>query len=74
MGEVRKGPAVSEEDALLTPQEVSRLLMVDPRTVVRLADAGKLSPIRTPGNHRRYRETEVRALLAERGGRNRVAL
>ena len=58
--------AVTGEDALLTPQEVSRLLMVDPRTVVRLAVAGKLSPVRTLGGHRRYREAEVRALLAGR--------
>ena len=37
---------------------------VDPKTVTRWAKAGKLTSIRTLGGHRRYRETEVRALLA----------
>jgi excisionase family DNA binding protein len=65
---------VAGESGLLTPQEAARLLGLCSKTVVRLADAGKLSPARTPGGHRRYREAEVRALLAERGGRKRVAL
>ena len=37
--------------------------VVDPKTVTRWAKAGKLSAIRTLGGHRRYRESEVRALL-----------
>jgi predicted site-specific integrase-resolvase len=32
-------------------------------SVTRWAKAGKLSAIRTLGGHRRYRESEVRALL-----------
>jgi excisionase family DNA binding protein len=48
---------------LLTPAEVASLFRVDPKTVVRWAKAGKLTAIRTLGGHRRYRETEVRALL-----------
>jgi len=53
-----------EAEALLTPREVAFLLRVDPKTVTRWAKAGKLTSIRTLGNHRRYRESEVRALLA----------
>ncbi len=40
------------------------MFRVDPKTVTRWAKAGKLSSIRTLGGHRRYRETEVRKLLA----------
>ena len=40
------------------------MFRVDPKTVTRWAKAGKLSSIRTLGGHRRYRESEVRDLLA----------
>jgi excisionase family DNA binding protein len=42
--------------------EVAALFHVVPKTVTRWAHAGKLGFVRTPGGHRRYRETEVRAL------------
>ena len=51
-------------DRLLTPGEVAQLFRVDPKTVTRWAAAGRISSIRTPGGHRRFRESEVRALLA----------
>lgn len=54
----------SESQRLLTPAEVAVLFRVDPKTVTRWAQAGKLSSIRTLGGHRRFREAEVRALLA----------
>ena len=53
-------------ERLLTPGEVASLFRVDPKTVTRWAAAGRISSIRTPGGHRRFRESEVRALL--RGG------
>ncbi|MGH3423575.1 MAG: BldC family transcriptional regulator [Nocardioidaceae bacterium] len=53
----------SESERLLTPAEVAVLFRVDPKTVTRWAQAGKLSSIRTLGGHRRFRESEVRALL-----------
>jgi excisionase family DNA binding protein len=53
-----------QAEPLLTPAEVATLFRVDPKTVTRWAKAGKLTSIRTLGGHRRYRETEVRALLA----------
>lgn len=58
----------SKEDELLTPGEVAKLFGVDPKTVTRWASAGKLTPQRTLGGHRRYRSTEVYALL-ERNSR-----
>jgi excisionase family DNA binding protein len=51
-------------EPLLTPAEVAAMFRVDPKTVTRWAKAGKLTSIRTLGGHRRYREVEVRALLA----------
>lgn len=53
----------SKSDKLLTPGEVAALFRVDPKTVTRWAAAGRLGSIRTPGGHRRFRESEVRALL-----------
>lgn len=50
-------------DGLLTPAEVAALFRVDPKTVTRWAKAGRVSSIRTPGGHRRFRESEVRAML-----------
>jgi excisionase family DNA binding protein len=54
---------VDTGDRLLTPGEVAALFRVDPKTVTRWAAAGRIGSIRTPGGHRRFRESEVRALL-----------
>ena len=48
---------------LLTPAEVAALFRVDPKTVNRWADAGRLTSVRTLGGHRRYLAHQVRALL-----------
>jgi len=55
--------SVSAQEKLLTPSEVAALFRVDPKTVTRWAKAGKLTSIKTLGGHRRYRESEVKALL-----------
>jgi excisionase family DNA binding protein len=52
-----------EQEVLLTPAEVAKLFRVDPKTVTRWAKAGKITAIRTLGGHRRYRQSEVQALL-----------
>ena len=52
-----------DHEVLLTPAEVAALFRVDPKTVTRWAKAGKLTAIRTLGGHRRYRQSEVQALL-----------
>jgi len=54
---------------LMTPAEVAALFRVDPKTVTRWAKAGKLTAIRTLGGHRRYDESEVRALRDQTGAR-----
>ena len=56
-----------EGDALLTPAEVAQLFRVNPKTVTRWADSGKLTVVRTLGGLRRYRESEVRNLLGQPG-------
>ena len=54
-------------DRLLTPAEVANLFRVHPKTVSRWVSSGKLSAVRTLGGHRRYRASEVYALLEESG-------
>ena len=53
----------TEAESLLTPAEVATMFRVDPKTVTRWAASGRITSIRTPGGHRRFRESEVRALL-----------
>jgi excisionase family DNA binding protein len=60
---IRRAGRRETDDRLLTPGEVAALFRVDPKTVTRWAAAGRISSIRTPGGHRRFRESEVRALL-----------
>jgi excisionase family DNA binding protein len=61
-GTASSGPA--EAEPLLLPSEVALMFRVNVKTVTRWAKAAKLTSIRTLGGHRRYREAEVRALLA----------
>jgi excisionase family DNA binding protein len=56
-------PTADDRDRLLTPSEVAAMFRVNPKTVTRWARAGKISAIRTLGGHRRFRESEIRALL-----------
>lgn len=57
--------SIETSERLLTPGEVALMFRVDPKTVTRWASAGRIGSIRTPGGHRRFRETEVRSMLAE---------
>lgn len=51
-------------ERLLTPGEVAQMFRVDPKTVTRWASSGKIGSIKTPGGHRRFRESEVITMLA----------
>lgn len=53
-----------QPERFLTPAEVSRLLRVDRKTMIRYEGRGTLHPIRTPGGHRRYRESEILSLIS----------
>ena len=50
-------------ERLMTASEVGTALRVDPKTVTRWAQTGKLDSARTPGGHHRFREADVRALM-----------
>ena len=53
-------------DRLLRPLKVQELYGVAPSTLRNWATSGKIRAAqRTAGGHRRYRESEVRSLLAE---------
>ena len=56
---------VENPERLLTPGEVALMFRVNPKTVTRWASAGRIGSIRTPGGHRRFRESEVNGLLAD---------
>jgi len=60
----------SDHEVLLTPAEVASLFRVDPKTVTRWAKSGKLTSIRTLGGHRRYKESEVKALFLKTTSNN----
>jgi len=57
---------IDDSERLLTPGQVAALFRVHPKTVARWASSGRVGCVRTPGGHRRYRETEIQALLVER--------
>ncbi|MFF4988374.1 BldC family transcriptional regulator [Streptosporangium saharense] len=68
----KKPPTVSPDgtfatgettDRLLTPGEVAHIFGVDPKTVNRWSLTGKIPSIRTPSGQRRYRETDINALI-----------
>lgn len=58
----------SSDDRLLTPGEVAHLFHVDPKTVTRWANEGRLTSIRTLGGHRRFRASEVHSALERNWG------
>ncbi|MDO5025356.1 MAG: BldC family transcriptional regulator [Trueperella sp.] len=53
----------TNESELMTPAEVAALFRVDPKTVARWADSGKLPSIRTLGGHRRFPRRDVYASI-----------
>lgn len=62
-----------DDEPLLTPAQVAALFGVDPKTVTRWVKSGKLTSIRSLGGHRRFRETEVRALLRGKSEAERMS-
>lgn len=53
----------------LTLGQACRVLNVDESTLRRWADAGQVRTFRTPGGHRRFAESDVRAIVQGRGRR-----
>lgn len=56
----------SDKEKMLTPAEVAERFAVDPKTVARWAKQGKLPSIKTLGGHRRFPESVIDRLTAER--------
>ena len=55
---------MSNHEELMTPGQVAKLFAVDPKTVSRWANSGKITTVKTLGGHRRFRAAEIRAMLA----------
>ena len=59
---------MSNHEELMTPGQVAKLFAVDPKTVSRWANSGKITSVKTLGGHRRFRAAEIRAMLAASQG------
>jgi excisionase family DNA binding protein len=55
------------DQPLLTASEVAELFRVNPKTISRWVRERRITGIRTPGGHGRFRESDVRAALALAG-------
>ncbi|WP_433444528.1 helix-turn-helix domain-containing protein [Nonomuraea sp. CA-141351] len=53
----------ASSERLFLPWEVAALMRVDPKTVTRWAQKGRISSILTPGGHRRIPSSAVQRLL-----------
>lgn len=53
-----------EVEPLMTTAELAVIFKCDPKTISRWVTSGKLASIRTPGGRHRFKESDVRALLA----------
>jgi len=56
---------MEELPVLLTTAQVARRLGIHPATVRTWADRGWLRSLRLPNGHRKFREEDVRAKIAE---------
>jgi len=59
-------------EKLITPHQAAKLLNVWPHTLRRWENEGKLKPLRTPGGHRRYKESQVMIMMGEEPVKNDV--
>lgn len=53
----------SDPDDLVTSAEAAKIGNVSKITIHRAVKAGKLTPLRTPGGHFRFRRSDVEALM-----------
>jgi excisionase family DNA binding protein len=52
-----------ENDEMLKPGDAAKMLGVDPKTLTRWANTGRIPAVTLPGGHRRYRRSVVEAIL-----------
>jgi excisionase family DNA binding protein len=55
----------SYRERYLRSAEAAEILSVSSRTIARWAREGKLPCVRTLGNHRRFKESDIRDLYAQ---------
>lgn len=58
-------PPLEDADSYLTTHDLSRLFKVDPSTIGKWMEKSWLKGFRTPGQHRRFRRSEVLAFCEE---------
>jgi hypothetical protein len=56
----------SADDGLLKPAEAARMFGVRPAVLARWSRDGRITPLYTPGAHRRYSRSELTRILSER--------
>lgn len=57
---------MATDDMILTPAEVAKKLRLDPKTVARWAELGRIPSIKLPSGHRRYRAADVDAIIGRK--------
>jgi DNA-binding NarL/FixJ family response regulator len=57
---------MTPDDALLKPAEAARLLGVRPAVLARWSREGRITPLYTPGAHRRYSRSQLTGILRQR--------
>ncbi|MEV4837754.1 helix-turn-helix domain-containing protein [Nonomuraea sp. NPDC049486] len=60
--------ATATAERLYKRGEAAEYCRVSTRTITRWADEGKLPHVRNPGGHRRYRESDLKAVMAVKTG------
>ena len=53
-----------DRDELVGRAEAARIARVSISTLLRAEKAGRITPLRTPGGHRRYRRSDAEGLLS----------
>src|SRR5689334_10626715 len=64
-GNKRMRPTEIDRDQLLTSREVGDLLQVNPSSVNKWVQEGRIRAFRTPGGHRRIRAMDLVSFLSE---------
>ena len=63
----KEGTMPEEPEEFLRPAEAAEMLHVSPQTISRWAKEGRISCVVTLGGHRRFRASEIRALVEPEG-------
>lgn len=63
MDDAGSRPPASNDGSWITLARARRILGVNESTLRRWADSGQISSYRTPGGHRRFSESDIRALM-----------